>query len=370
MLNNALSSLKSSSFWSNIFDIAAIRQEIKKTQEQLEEPASWQNDKSGLRIQQLAQKKAFLFNFEALTDEFNDLKEISLIISSAADEQALNDKLTKLESAISKLEISSFLTGKYDKCSAILTIQAGAGGRDAADWVALLLKMYQRYCESKNWQCRILSQNFTEGGGPEGRIGVKEVSLAIEGDFVYGFLKREAGAHRLVRISPFSAKQLRQTSFAQVEVTPQISDKEYDAGIKPDDLKLETFRSAGHGGQNVNKRETAVRITHLPTGLQASCQVERTQAMNKKIALAVLAAKIVAKRETARNQELAVERDKTKLLIDGGKKQTADFGRQIRSYVAHPYKLVKDHRTGLEISDIDGVLNGKIDAFLEEELKL
>ena len=360
--------LKSSSFWSNVFDITAKRQEVVKTEEQLEEPATWQNDKSGLRIQQLAQKKAFLLNFDALMGEFNDLREISFIISSAADEQALNDKLIKLESAINKLELSVFLIGKYDKCSAILTIQAGTGGRDAEDWVALLLKMYQRYCESKNWQCRVLSQNFTEGGGPEGRIGIKEVSLAIEGEFVYGFLKREAGAHRLVRISPFSTKRLRQTSFAQVEVIPQISDKEYDANIKPDDLRLETFRSAGHGGQNVNKRETAVRITHLPTGLQASCQVERTQAMNKKIALAVLAAKIATKHEIARNQELTIERDKTKLLIDGGKKQTADFGRQIRSYVAHPYKLVKDHRTEVSASDIEGVLNGKIDQFIQAEI--
>ena len=363
-----MASLKSSSFWSNVFDVAVKRQEIKKTEEQLKNPSTWQNDKSGLQIQQLAQKKAFLFNFDALIDEFSDLREISFIVSSMADEQALNDKLSKLEEAICKLELSIFLTGKYDKCSAILTIQAGTGGRDAADWVALLLKMYQRYCESKNWHYRVLSQNFTEGGGPEGRIGVKEVSLAIEGEFIYGFLKREAGAHRLVRISPFSAKQLRQTSFAQVDVAPKIPIEKTSFDFKPDELKLDTFRSAGHGGQNVNKRETAVRITHLPTGLQASCQVERTQAMNRKIALAVLAAKIVAMRETTRNQELTIERDKTKLLIDGGKKQTADFGRQIRSYVAHPYKLVKDHRTEVSTSDIEGVLNGKIDQFIQAEI--
>lgn len=292
------------------------------------------------------------------------------LIKTAEDKESFLVKIYSLEVELRENKKRIFLSGKYDKCSVILTIKAGTGGRDAEDWVTLLLKMYQKYCESKNWHYRILSQNFAEGGGPEGRIGIKEVSLAIEGEFVYGFLKREAGAHRLVRISPFSNKQLRQTSFAQVEVIPQISDKEYDAGIKPDDLKLETFRSAGHGGQNVNKRETAVRITHLPTGLQASCQVERTQAMNRKIALAVLVAKIAAKHEIARSQELSAERDKTKLLIDGGKKQTADFGRQIRSYVVHPYKLVKDHRTGLETSDIDGVLSGKIDDFLEEELKL
>lgn len=292
------------------------------------------------------------------------------LIETAKDKESFSAKISSLERDLQENKKKIFLNGKYDKHSAILTIKSGAGGRDAADWVALLLKMYQRYCESKNWQCRVLSQNFTEGGGPEGRIGIKEVSFAIEGEFAYGFLKREAGAHRLVRISPFSTKQLRQTSFAQVEVMPQISDKEYIADIKPDDLKLETFRSAGHGGQNVNKRETAVRITHLPTGLQASCQVERTQAMNRKIALAVLAAKIATKHEIARSQELTIERDKTRSLIDGGKKQTADFGRQIRSYVAHPYKLVKDHRTEVSTSDIEGVLNGEIGQFIQAEINI
>ena len=296
------------------------------------------------------------------------MQELIKYITTDEEEENFSDKLISLENTIKQQTQKLFLTGKYDTNSAIMVIQAGAGGREAEDWVAMLLRMYQKYCENNGWPYKILSQNFTEGGGPEGRIGIKEVVLSIKGDLAYGLLKRESGVHRLVRISPFSSKKLRHTSFAQVGVIPQLSGDVGEVNIRPEDLKLEMFRAAGHGGQNVNKRETAVRITHLPTGLIGSSQVERTQMMNKKIALDLLAAKIAALQEAKREQELREERSKMRKTVGIGQKRTADFGQQIRSYVLHPYKLVKDHRTKCETNNVEAVLNGEIDNFIEAEV--
>lgn len=246
---------------------------------------------------------------------------------------------------------------KYNERPAILSIASGAGGRDAEDWAAMLLRMYQRYCQRKNWAFKILSQRFTEGGGPRGRLGLREVSMLIKGEGPYGGLKKESGIHRLVRISPFSAKQLRHTSFAKVEVLPFIKEPEKEEiKIRPEDLKIETFRASGPGGQRVNKRESAVRITHLPTGLKASSQVERLQGLNRKIAEQVLISKLMVLKAEEREKELAQVR---------GKRVPADFGRQIRSYVLHPYKLVKDLRTRVETRDVEGVLDGDLDRFVK-----
>ena len=280
---------------------------------------------------------------------------------SPKEEEELKKKVWELEERLKNKEKEIFLSGPYDKRNAILTIQAGAGGRDAEDWVALLAKMYQRFAERKNWKYRILSQNFTEGGGPEGRIGLREISLEIKGKFAYGLLKKESGVHRLVRISPFSAQGLRHTSFARVEVLPEIGETESGIKIQPEDLKIETFRASGPGGQYVNRRETAVRITHLPTGITVSCQTERLQGANRKRAMQILIAKLYQLKQKEREEELA----KIK-----GKKVSAEFGNQIRSYVFHPYKLVKDHRTGVETSDVEEVLDGKLDKFIEAEIKL
>jgi peptide chain release factor 2 len=316
---------------------------------------------------QQAQKK-----FSALKEELekiryleNELETLrslaNLAEENSPEEQELLLEIDDLNSKIEE-EIKKFqLSGKYDKNSAVLNIQSGAGGRDAEDWVALLSRIYQRWAEKRGFQTKTLYQRFGEGGGPEGRIGLKEISMEIRGRFAYGLLKAESGVHRLVRISPFSAKQLRHTSFAKVEVLPKIEDIENENLIKPEDLKIETFRASGPGGQYVNRRESAVRITHLPTGLQASSQSERLQGMNRKIALQVLTAKIIRQREKEREKELAAIK---------GKKVSAEFGNQIRSYVFHPYKLVKDHRTGVETSNVEEVLDGEIDKFIEAELKL
>jgi len=249
---------------------------------------------------------------------------------------------------------------KHNKGPAILTVKAGAGGRDADDWAVMVLNMYQKYCEKRNWSIKILSESFGEGGGPEGRIGIKEASIEVNAINAYATLKQETGVHRLVRISPFSSKKLRHTSFCSVEVLPKLDEVDFP-DIRPDDLKIETFRATGHGGQNVNKRETAIRITHIPTGIAVSCQQQRQQAQNKKIALSILAAKLLQKSQ--------LEKDKELKQIKGGK-IFAEFGHQIRSYVLHPYKMVKDHRTQVETSNVEDILNGELDKFIEAEIKM
>ena len=265
----------------------------------------------------------------------------------------------KTEEDLKKIELRVFLSGKYDRGSAILTITAGAGGQDAQDWATLLLRMYEKYCVSRGFQTKVLHQSFGEGGGPEGRIGTKQVSLEIKEPYAYGFLKKETGVHRLVRISPFSAKSLRHTSFALVEVLPEI-EKDDEFEIKPDDLKIEFYRASGPGGQYVNKRETSVRITHLPSGIVVACQSERLQGDNRKKAMQQLFSRLYQLREETKKKELSELK---------GKKISASWGNQIRSYVLHPYKLIKDLRTGVETSDVEGVLNGNLEQFIEVELR-
>jgi len=321
--------------------------EIKQLDKKIQEKDFWQKGKESVDIyQKFTQLKEGIDKIEKIEKELNQ--------NSLSEEKFLS-----LEEEIRKEEEKIFLSMKYDKNPAILTIQAGTGGRDAEDWATLLLKMYQKWAENRRFKIRILSEKFGEPGGPDGRIGTKEVSLEINGRFAYGLLRRESGVHRLVRISPFSAKQLRHTSFAKVEVIPVI--KEEELVLKPEELRIETFRSSGPGGQYVNKRESAVRIIHIPTGIKAESQVERLQGLNRKIAMNILISKIIKKRENDRENEL-------KKLE--GEKVSPDFGNQIRSYVFHPYTLVKDQRTGVETSNIEEVLNGKIDEFIDAEVKM
>ena len=271
-------------------------------------------------------------------------------------------KVEEFEGRLKQKEIQSFLSGEYDRGPAVLTITAGAGGQDAQDWVTMLLRMYERYCYSKNFKTKILHQSFGEGGGPEGRIGTKSVTLEVKGLFAFGFLKGESGVHRLVRISPFSAKELRHTSFALVEVLPEISEEE-TARIKinPSDLKIDIYKSSGPGGQNVNKRETAVRITHLPTKITVACQAERLQGLNREKAMKLLYSKLYQLKKIEREKEIA--------RLKGNQVSIA-WGNQIRSYILHPYKLVKDLRTGVETSDVESVLGGNLEEFITAEVKI
>lgn len=275
--------------------------------------------------------------------------------------EEIEEKNLEALKKIGELETKVFLSGKYDKNNALLEIFSGAGGVDAQDWATILLRMFQRYAERKKFKVKTISQSFGEAGGPEGRIGTKSAILEIKGKYAYGLLKKETGVHRLVRQSPFSSKKLRHTSFALIEVLPDINKEEQkEIKIKDEDLKIDLFRSSGPGGQNVNKRETAVRITHLPTGIVVSSQSERQQGLNKEKAMNVLYAKLYALKEEESKQELKEVK---------GDNVSASWGNQIRSYVLHPYKMVKDLRTNVETSNAEAVLDGELDEFIEAEIK-
>ncbi len=281
-------------------------------------------------------------------EELCKLSENDKILS-----EQIEESVDDLEKQIGKEEIRTFLSGKYDKGSAILSVYSGAGGQDAQDWSAMLLRMYLRYCDGKKFKVKILSQSF-------GESGIKQASLKIDGKYAFGYLKRENGVHRLVRISPFSAQKLRHTSFALIEVLPEIPDKEGIA-IRPEDLKIDFYHASGPGGQYVNKRETAVRITHLSTKIQVSCQSERLQGKNKEIAMKVLLSKLYSLREKEKEKEASKMKGKPILI---------EWGSQIRSYVLHPYKMVKDLRTGVETLKVEEVLSGSLNQFIEAEIKL
>ena len=326
-------------------------------------PNFWEEEENPALIQQRINKlKNELEPAEELGKEINDLETlIPLMKGTLTEENEMKEKIESLEKKLKELRERAFLSDKYDSYAAILTIQAGTGGRDAEDWAALLLRMYQHFCDDKGWDYRILSENFSEGGGPEGRVGIREVSMEIKGKYAYGLLKGEGGVHRLVRLSPFSAKSLRHTSFAKVEVLPDIKDEELEIKIDPDDLRIETFRASGPGGQYVNRRESAVRITHLPTGISVACQTERLQGENRKRAMQILKTKLYNLEKRKKEAEMEEIREK---------EISPDFGSQIRSYIFHPYKLVKDHRTKVETDEVEEVLDGKLDAFIEKEMEM
>ncbi len=332
-----------------VFDVEGKRKKLKELEKEIQDPNLWQDKKKAIEItQQVSQLTQDLTEFDAFQ------KEIEKIDSE--------EELEEIGKRIKQKEIQVLFSGKYDKGNAVLSIYSGAGGQDAQDWATMLLRMYERYCESKGFKNKILDQAFGEAGGPEGRIGTKSVTMEIRGKFAYGFLKNENGVHRLVRLSPFSQKKLRHTSFALIEVMPEIKElDEKDIEIKPEDLRIDFFRASGPGGQYVNKRETAVRITHLPTKIVSSCQSERSQANNKKKAMELLYSRLYKFYQQSQKKEVS----KIK-----GEKVSASWGNQIRSYVLHPYKLVKDLRTQIETAKIEQVLNGDLDDFIEAEIRL
>jgi peptide chain release factor 2 len=303
-------------------------------------------------MKQLSSFQEEIRDWQLLTQRINDGLELA-----ALDDEGLRPDLepevAALEADISKRELDSMLSGKYDKGNALLAIHAGAGGVDAQDWAEMLERMYLRWAENHAYKTDII--DLSEGE----EAGIKSVTIAVDGRYAYGYLRAEKGVHRLVRLSPFDAAHRRHTSFVQVEVLPQMAD-DSDIDIKPEDIRIDVYRSSGAGGQNVQKNSTAVRITHLPTGLVVTCQNERSQTQNRENALRVLTGRLLEIKQQEQDERMAELR---------GEYTKAEWGSQIRSYVLHPYQMVKDHRTDFEVGNTQSVLNGEIDGFIQAYLR-
>jgi peptide chain release factor 2 len=291
-------------------------------------------------------------SWETLLKKIEDARELVDLDDNSLRE-ALQQELDSIEKELEKRELKVMLSGEYDQGDALLAIHAGAGGNDAQDWAEMLQRMYLRWAEQHSYKTNIL--DFTPGE----EAGIKSVTIGVEGSFAYGYLRAEKGVHRLVRISPFDSNNRRHTSFALVEVLPQVEDPK-EVEINPNDLKIDTYKSSGAGGQSVQKNDTAVRITHIPTGVVAQCQNERSQSQNREMALRVLQARLL---------EIKQQEKKDKIEELRGEYQKAEWGSQIRSYVLHPYQMVKDHRTNHEEGNTQAVLDGELDPFIEAYLR-
>lgn len=340
-----------------LFDPAALENELAKINAQTEVKEFWDDHESAQKL--LKEKKAIenrLSEYRDLEQELEDIETLIAMAEEAMDESVVPEIETMYQRVVNDAEtlrIKTLLKGEYDQNNAIMHIHAGSGGTDAQDWAELLLRMYTRWAERKGYKIKVLDlQEDTEGG-------VKSATMLIEGENVYGYLKNEKGVHRLVRISPFDAGGRRHTSFASVDVMPEI-DEDLTVEIDEDDLRIDTFRSSGAGGQHVNKTDSAIRITHIPTNVVVSVQNERSQHQNKEVAMKILLSRLT---------ELRLQEHKDNLKELKGDFSQITWGSQIRSYVFHPYTMVKDHRTGAEVGNVERVMDGDLDYFINEKLK-
>jgi peptide chain release factor 2 len=343
---------RSRSCWS-VFDIAGKSKRIEELEQQASQPDFWNDPATSQAVmKELTEQRLIVERWQALAQRGHDTAELlalgdeSLLAELTAEVEAIRQELDRRE-------LDLMLSGPHDHGNALLSLHAGAGGVDAADWTAMLLRMYLRWAESRGYQTEIVDQ--MEGD----EAGIKNTTVTVTGSDAYGYLRSERGVHRLVRLSPFDAAHRRHTSFALVEVWPELGEGE-EIDIKPQDIKIDTYKSAGAGGQNVQKNETAIRITHLPTGIVVTCQNERSQTQNRETALKILRAKLYELEEEKRHKELQNLK---------GEHVKAEWGSQIRSYVLHPYQLVKDHRTDYESGNTQAVLDGRLDEFMEAYLR-
>ena len=301
----------------------------------------------------LANLEGELKSWAILEERLGDAMELAEMGDESIEDD-LQKEVLALQEEIGKREFDAMLAGEYDRGDALLAIHAGAGGNDAQDWAEMLQRMYLRWAEKRGYKTETLDLT------PGEEAGIKSTTISISGLYAYGYLRSEKGVHRLVRISPFDSSNRRHTSFVLVEILPHVDD-DHDININPNDLRIDTFRSGGAGGQSVQKNDTAVRITHLPTGIVASCQNERSQTQNREMALKVLKGRLVALKQQERKGKIEELR---------GEYQKAEWGSQIRSYVLHPYHMVKDHRTEFEMGNTEAVLNGDLDPFIENYLRM
>jgi peptide chain release factor 2 len=340
------------------FDIPACQSKIKDYEAQMNDPSFWEDVQNSQRVnKEVKLLKNKIQKYENLKSRIDDAEVLILLGMEEGDASIIEEvesELSRLEKDVEALRLETLLSGPYDSSNAIIEIHAGAGGTEAMDWASMLLRMYTRWCESKGYQVKTL--DFLPGE----EAGVKSATLQITGENAYGYLKAEKGVHRLVRISPFDASGRRHTSFASLQVMPEIED-DGDLDIKQEDLRIDTYRSGGAGGQHVNKTESAVRITHIPTGIVVQCQNERSQIQNRETAMKVLRARLLELKEAERQKEL----EKMK-----GEQKSIEWGSQIRSYVFHPYSMVKDHRTNQETGNIQAVMDGDLDPFINAYLQM
>ena len=338
-------------------DIAAKEEEIARLEKQSAQPDFWQDQANAQNVmRQLAELRTVVNRWRELEQKLTDLAELISLAQGEEDtslEVEIQSDIENVASYLDELELEMAFSGEYDARNAILALHAGAGGTESQDWAEMLLRMYLRWAERHGYRAEILDIS------PGEEAGIKSAVIGVSGDYACGYLKSEHGVHRLVRLSPFNADHARHTSFALVEVMPE-AEADVDVKIEPDDLRVDVFRSSGPGGQHMQKTSSAVRLTHLPTGFVVTCQSERSQHQNKEIALTILRARLLELELTKR----AEERARLK-----GKRIAAGWGNQIRSYVLHPYKMVKDHRTDYQTSDTDAVLDGELDSFITAYLR-